>query len=256
MKKKCLAAVLLLALALVFAYAARQVLRQGNVYREAAASYEDLTAYAFAESPAPSSGASPAASPAAKEETPLPQIDFAALKDINPDIVGWLYAEGTSLNYPVVQAEDNDTYLTRLFDGTANDAGCPFLDAGNAADFSDRHSVIYAHNRRDGSMFGELDLFKDQAYYEAHPRLLLLTEEAAYVAEIFSGHVARSDSGAWQIDFADDAAYADWLEVICARSSLETGLQPGPEDRVLTLSTCSYEFEDARYVLHCILRKV
>ena len=46
------------------------------------------------------------------------------------------------------------------------------------------------------------------------------------------------------------------LEVICARSSLETGLQPGPEDRVLTLSTCSYEFEDARYVLHCILRKV
>ena len=184
-----------------------------------------------------------------------PQIDFATLKQINPDIVGWLYCDGTRLNYPIVQGQDNEQYLSQMYDGSQNETGCPFLDAENAADFSDRHSIIYAHNRKDGSMFGELVLFKKQDYYQVHPQILLITETARYVVEIFSGHVARSDSGAWKIEFADTDEYAAWQDVHCARSSIVTGIIPQPQERILTLSTCSYEFSEARYVLHGVLHK-
>lgn len=183
------------------------------------------------------------------------QVDFARLRQINPDIVGWLYAEGMDLSYPVVQAGDNEKYLDTMFDGTKNKTGCPFLDAGNAGDFSDRHSVIYAHNRKDGSMFGKLKLYKEQAFYEQHPRILLITPDARYVMEIFSGHVARSDSGAWRIAFSDDAELAQWRDIICERSSIHSYIVPEDGERILTLSTCSYEFENARYVVHGVLRK-
>lgn len=184
-----------------------------------------------------------------------PEIDFTQLREINPDIVGWLYSEGIELNYPIVQAEDNARYLNMLFDGTHNKTGCPFLDTGNAGDFSDRHSIIYAHNRKDGSMFGHLVKYKEQNFYENHPRILLITEEARYVMEIFSGHIARSDSGAWKIEFVDDTEYANWQKVVCERSSITTNLVPEDDERILTLSTCSYEFDSARYVLHGVLRK-
>lgn len=185
-----------------------------------------------------------------------PDVDFARLRQINPDIVGWLYAEGMNLSYPVVQAGDNGKYLDTMFDGTKNKTGCPFLDAGNASDFSDRHSVIYAHNRKDGSMFGRLKLYKEQEFCEQHPRILLITPDARYVMEIFSGHVARSDSGAWRIAFSDDAEFASWREVIRGRSSIHSDTLPEDGERILTLSTCSYEFENARYVVHGVLRKV
>jgi len=184
-----------------------------------------------------------------------PEIDFAQLREINPEIVGWLYLEGTEINYPIVQAEDNQWYLTHLFDGRENKTGCPFLDAENMGDFSDRHSIIYAHHRKDGSMFGRLKLFKKQDYYEEHPRFLVITEHARYVMEIFSGHVSRHDSDAWKIQFADDEEFEAWLKVITERSGIDTGAIPEKTDRILTLSTCSYEFSNARYVLHGILRR-
>lgn len=184
-----------------------------------------------------------------------PQIDFSKLREINPDIVGWIYCEGTEINYPVVQAKDNHKYLQYLFNGTYNKAGCPFLDVENTSEFSDRHSIIYAHNRKDGSMFGRLNEYKKQDYYKQHPRILLITEESRYVMELFSGHVSRNDSNAWQIEFADTSEYEKWLNIILERSSFSAGILPQNTDRVLTLSTCSYEFDNARYVLHGVLRK-
>ena len=77
-----------------------------------------------------------------------PQVDFSQLAQINPDIVGWIYIEGTKINYPVVQAENNRYYMSRLFDGSYNASGCIFLDCRSSSDFSDRHSIIYGHHRR------------------------------------------------------------------------------------------------------------
>ncbi len=203
----------------------------------------------------------PESSPQPKEEPEYdypdivwPDVNFAQLKQINPEIVAWIYDEGMGLNYPVVQAKDNAKYLDTLFNGKRNKTGCLFLDAGNAGDFSDRHSIIYGHNRKDGSMFGRLNRYKKQSYYQEHPRILLITEHGRYVMEIFSGHVARSDSGAWKIQFSEEE-FSQWKNVICERSSIDTGFRPEEGERILTLSTCSYEFAHARYVVHGVLRK-
>ena len=183
-----------------------------------------------------------------------PDVDFAGLSAINPEIVGWLYCEGTMINYPVTRARDNEKYLTRLFDGTYNGAGCLFLDADNLGDFSDLHSVIYGHHRKDGSMFGKLIEYRNQAHYEEHPRLLLVTRDARYVIELFSGYVAASTDDAWQLRFEGDGAFAQWRERVLRQSEFHAPVAPEAEERVLTLSTCSYEFDGARFVLHDVLR--
>lgn len=269
MRKKCIAITACLLMA-VFLYAAYQVWIQVREYQQSSTAYTKLdefvsispteTAAGFATPSAiPPSAAMPSPAPMPLEyDYPgiiWPEVDFERLREINPEIVGWLVLEGSEINYPVVQAEDNAKYLDYLFDGTKNKAGCPFLDVENAGDFSDWHSIIYAHNRKDGSMFGGLSKFKEQSYYDEHPRFLLITETARYVVEIFSGHVARSDSGAWKVVFQDEDEFDAWREVIKERSSIETEVVPGQGERILTLSTCSYEFDNARYVLHGVLRK-
>ena len=75
-----------------------------------------------------------------------PEVDFAVLREINPDIVAWIYIEGTKINYPIVQGRDNSYYLKHLFSGEWNGSGCIFLDFRNDASFADRHSIIYGHH--------------------------------------------------------------------------------------------------------------
>lgn len=272
MKKLCLitAASILLA---VFLYSGSQALRQWSEYRAGEETYRELSEYvalprdmetvqtdriapqASAEAEAAASTSEPAAESADFSDIQWPQVDFDELQRINPDIVAWLYCPDTLINYPVVQAEDNRRYLTHMFDGRTNSAGCIFADAGNSADFTDPHTIVYGHNLKSGKMFGQLCLYKEQSYYEAHPRMLLLTREAGYVVEIFSGHVASASSDAWQLTFEGDSEFQGWLERAVQKSLIQSEVQPTAEDTILTLSTCSYEFTDARFVLHGILRR-
>ena len=186
----------------------------------------------------------------------FPTVDFEALRAINPDIVGWLYCEGTVIDYPVVQGEDNEWYLDHLFDGQQNSNGCIFLDSRNRADMSSAHSILYGHHMKSGSMFATLMNYKDPAYYEAHPRLLYLTPEQNYVIELFAGTVysSQSDTEAWQLIFETVEELQTWLMARQAESTFAAELSPTAYDRIVSLSTCSYEFDDARYVLTGVLR--
>ena len=114
-----------------------------------------------------------------------PTIDFAGLEEINEDCVAWIYIEDTAINYPVVQGSDNSYYLKHLIDGKWNSAGCIFLDSRVDSDISDRHSIIYGHHMKDGTMFSGLTKYKKQDYYEAHPAGLLITPEQTYRIEFF-----------------------------------------------------------------------
>lgn len=104
-------------------------------------------------------------------------MDFAALEGVNSDIVAWLYGADTGLNYPIVQAEDNDYYLYRLLDGTWNKNGTIFMDYVNRSDFSDQNTLVYGHHMKSGAMFGALVQYKKQEFYDAHPYLYLYTPQ-------------------------------------------------------------------------------
>lgn len=140
-----------------------------------------------------------------------PEVDFKALLEINPDLVGWIYIEGTGINYPVVQGADNQYYLKHLFTGEWNSSGCIFLDARNNIDLSDRNSILYGHHMKDGSMFHGLMEYKSQEYYDEHPTALFLTLEANYEVKIFSGYVASVDADAWTVGFSSDSEFEEWL---------------------------------------------
>jgi len=116
------------------------------------------------------------------------------------------------------------------------------------------NTVIYGHRMKNGTMFAALGNYQEQVYYDAHPVFLLVTPEGRYVVELFSGYVADTAESAWMLDFSDEQAYLAWLEEVGEKSAFSSKVSPRAEDRVVTLSTCSYEFENARFVLHGVLR--
>ena len=191
----------------------------------------------------------------AMEPVQYPKVDFDALLDINENVLGWVYIEDTKISYPIVQGEDNRYYVSALIDGKYNSAGSIFMDYHNASDFSDRHTILYGHNMRNGTLFHDITLYRDQEYYDAHPLGLIITPEKKFRFEIVSAYIASLADPAWQLEFVDDADALQWLETSMERSPFVSRYEPQLGDRILTLSTCTYEFDDARFVLVGVLRE-
>ena len=257
MKKK-IRLLLIVLFAVLFLFSAWQVVGILQTYQKSQTSYDALEQYvSFGNTEAQKVSPESTNSAELVETEPMevpdisawPQVDFDELAKINPDIVGWIYIEGTDINYPVVQGTDNDYYLKHLFDGTYNSSGCIFLDYRCSADFSDRHSIIYGHHMNNKTMFGGLMSYKDQTFYDEHSVALLVTPTAYYKIQFFSGYVSDNWGNAWDL-VLDDSSYAAWLHEIQAKSCFETEYAPAPEDRIITLSTCTYEFDSAKFVLH------
>lgn len=191
---------------------------------------------------------------APQEQIAWPVVDFVALQKINPDVVAWIYIPDTNINYPVVQGTDNDYYLNHLADGTWNKAGSIFIDYRNDSDFSDRNTVLYGHNMRNLSMFAQITNYVSQDYYEAHPYAMIMTPDGNYLLKFFSGYVTDVNGAAWKRDFSTDSEYSLWLDRLIEKCYFACEVLPTTSDRVVTLSTCTYEFENARFVLHGVLR--
>jgi len=228
-------------------------------YKEGSRIYTDLTKYVSIppKNPidhSPESNPIPSIDVESKlEQKNLPAVDFKALQDINPDIVAWLICEDTPINYPVVQGIDNDYYLKHLFDGSSNGAGCLFVDVNNTSGFTDHNTVIYGHNMKDQSMFAFLTRYKDQAFYENHPEMVLLTPDGNYNIELFSGYMTTVEDESWKLSFSSDIEFEKWIAHTKARSSFVSYVDISRSERVITLSTCSYESSNARYIVVCKL---
>ena len=209
------------------------------------------------ESSEPISDAEEPNEPQEPEETiPVAEIDFAALKEVNSDVVAWICCPDTVINYPVVLGGDNEYYLTHLVDGTENGNGTLFIDWKNARDFSDENTVIYGHHMQSGKMFACLVEYADQAYYDAHPIIYLVTPEAKYKIELFSGYTTTFDSSAYMLRFSSPHDYAEWLREVARKSDFKANMHLSTNDHIITLSTCAYSFYDARYVVHGRLTQV
>lgn len=196
----------------------------------------------------PEPSVSAPAVPAAPKESPPITVDFESLLADNPDIVGWLYSQDTPINYPLLQAQDNHYYLGRLPDKTKNVNGALFVDYRSASDFSDRNTIIYGHNMRSGNMFGSLKNYCQQDYYEAHPVMWLFLPNQCYKLEVTAGCVVRSDSHFYHVPDTGENAVKQVREAK-ALSDFTSNTEPREDDRWVTLSTCSYEFDHARYIV-------
>lgn len=192
----------------------------------------------------------------AKAEKIVPPIavNFWGLREINPDVVGWLYSEGTTINYPVLHGRDNDYYLKHLMDGSYNADGAIFVDFQNQPEFADGNTIIYGHNMKDGMMFAELLNYADQAYYEEHPILWLLTPSQNYQIILFAGYTTDGNSNTYTIYSSVDEALYTYGKERVQKSDFQTDVRLKKGDRLVVLSTCAYSEENARYAVHGILR--
>lgn len=189
------------------------------------------------------------------QETAPIQVDFEALRQQNPDIIAWIYSPDTPINYPVAQSKDNSYYLRRLIDGTRNTAGTIFADFRNAPDFSDRNTLVYGHNMKNNTMFGTLSEYRKQAYYDAHSTLWLLTPDAVYKLEPLSGFVTRADSDSYTL-FETQEELRSYLDEAVSQSGFQTDVDLGTVERIVTLSTCTYQGDDKRFILVCALTEL
>ena len=184
----------------------------------------------------------------------LPEINFRALQEVNPDVIGWIYRPDTTINYPVVQGDDNAYYLKHLADGTENRNGCPFLDVQNRPDFTDDNSIIYGHHMQNGTMSAGISWYEDQSYYDEHPVMYLMTPSATYRIELFSGYITTMDSSAYMQTFGSIREHTDWLKDVSGRSDFRANLEISAYDRVIISGSKTTAPESAKKTLNTSLK--
>lgn len=228
--------IMLAALAL-FCYSAYQLITIYLEYKRGTDEYEALEQYAGdLEEPEEEEDVKTAQDGVPEMENP---VDFAGLKAINDEIIGWLKVKALDLNYPITQAEDNDYYLHNTFEKEPNIAGCIFLEYQNKKDFSDKNSIIYGHNMKNGSMFGTLKRFYQDGVYDKSPYIWIYTPEMIYKYEIFSCQEVGATSDTYQLSFQDDEAFMEYIDTAFEQSVVQSKVTVEPEDTIITLSTCT-----------------
>lgn len=188
----------------------------------------------------------------------LRSVDFEKLREINPDVIAWIMIPDTDISYAVVQGTDNDYYLSHTVAKESNYAGAIFLDANASADFSDMNSFIYGHSTKHGTMFTNLEMFRDQAFADAHRYVYLFTPDKQYRCTIYSMYSTSYDSDSYLLGNTNSATQGAYLEMVKGLSLFDYGVEASAQDRLITLSTCSYEdgvANERRYLLHAVLEE-
>ncbi len=185
------------------------------------------------------------------------QLKYARLYATNPDFVGYLEAEGVGLSLPIVQAENDTKYLERNFYGKSTKYGCPFVTHVNNIVDLDMNTIIFGHHMNNGTVFGALDAYKKIDGFKAAPVITFNTLYKDYSWKVVAAFVTNAyeedDNGyLFRYYFASLSTqdrFAVYLNEMSQRSLYDTGVDVLPTDKLLTLSTCSHEFEDARFVV-------
>lgn len=180
--------------------------------------------------------------------TPPIQVDFDRLLVENPDVIGWLYCEGTPIDYPILQGSDNDRYLYQMLDGSINSSGSIFMDYRFSPDFNSFNTIIYGHNMKNDSMFGTLHNYSNQGYYDSHPIMWLLTPDANYRIDLLAGYISAASTGIYDIISNEEQLESHLLESL-NQSNFVSSADVSEVRNIVILSTCSYEYDESRYIL-------
>ena len=242
-----LTAVLIAAIC-VFCYAGYNLFHIYTEYKKGTDEYNSITQMAVTERDPDGE----AAGPEAGSELKAPMdIDFASLKSVNDDVVGWIYVEAVpDINYPIVHGRDNETYLHRTYEKNYNFAGTIFVDYENKGDFSDCNTIVYGHNMKNGSMFAQLKKFtQDEETYKKSKYFWIFTPEKNYRYEIISAYTTGVNSDTYTLFKGPGEEFEKYLEKIRGYSEIQTDAEGmNIKDKIITLSTCTGN-EATRYVV-------
>lgn len=238
-KRKAIFIISLLILALSVGYIVYTL--TGNARRGAV--YEDLkdSAYQLTETP--------------RYESP---IDFDSLWEINSDIYAWLEIPGTDTSYPVVQSmTDDDYYLDHTIEGYEGYPGSIYTIRGNDRDFLDFNTVIYGHNMKDGSMFGDLSLYRDEDYLSEHRTVTIYTPSAQYDYKVFASVVYDDRLITSSFNNKEPKECQEFLDSLDDVSPSECvftdDVKVTADDRIITLSTCIGDRPQNRFLVLAVL---
>lgn len=263
--RKVLVPILITALIAFMVFCVCQIVKTQQDYKEADTLYSELrdkyvetVPDILPETTPDTSGTESESSDTTPEplsETVPIAIDFDALLADNEDVVGWIYCPDTPINYPVAQGKDNNEYLRHDLNGKYLVSGTIFVDYRNGPVGEDLNYVIYGHNMKNQTMFGTILKYKEQSYYDEHPVLYYLTPEQNYKLEPIAGLVVSTEDMIYQPSPETDS-FSEYVEKLVEKSGFRSEAEYYPGDTLVTLSTCSYEFDTARYVLVCKLTEI
>lgn len=168
----------------------------------------------------------------------------------NEDYRGWLNVENTNIDYPILQSYDNQYYLDKDINREYLMSGSIFMNYLNDG-FNDENTVLFGHNMRNGTMFAQLKKYKDRDFfYENNNINIELSNGETLKYEVFSVYVTDIEDNYIQTKFDNVYEYKEFLERIKNKSIYESEIELCEDDQIITLSTCSFEFDDARLVVH------
>lgn len=185
-------------------------------------------------------------------------IDFETLWEKNPDIYAWISIEGTEIEYPILQhPTDDGYYLDHTVDKKSGLPGSIYTEATyNGTDFSDRNTLIYGHNMKNGTMFGLLDKYKDPTYMKEHDTIVIYTPEHIYTYKVFAAITYDNRHIMYSFDFDQEAGMQAFLDSIRKVNNLNTYIDETVEvtssDKIITLSTCNGN-KKQRFLVEAVL---
>ena len=195
------------------------------------------------------------------EETPVQiPVDFSVLQAENPDIYAWIRIPDTQIDYPVLQREEDDTYYLRHnSSGRYAFAGSIYTEEANSRDFKDPMTVLYGHNMRDGSMFQNLHFFEDKTFFAEHPEFFIYLPGYRLTYEIFAAYRFDDTHLLGAFDFSKKKGRRAYIREVFAGISMgqntREDVKVTAKDKLVTLSTCTSDQADGRYLVQAVLRK-
>lgn len=182
--------------------------------------------------------------------------EFKILLNKNQKLIGWLKIDDTNIDYPVMQTTDNEYYLDHNLNQEYDRNGSIFMDKDCDVTRPSTNYILYGHHMKSGQMFGYLDRYSEEGYYEEHPYIQFDTiyEKGIYqVMYVFRSHVYSEDEIAFKyyqfIDVNSEQEFDSYMQEMAAMSYYDTGVTAEYGDQLLTLSTCDYQEKDGRFVV-------
>ena len=175
---------------------------------------------------------------------------FEELQKINPDIIGWIRVNDTNINYPLLQAEDDDTYMNTDAEGKYSLSGSIFLHCANKPDFSDFNNMIYGHHMEKHKMFGDVGMFTDKTYFEKHPYGNLFFDGKDHGVEFYALIQADAyNERLFSICPDDPKAKQAYLQEILDNALYKRNFEITQNDHLVLLITCTSELTNGRNIL-------